>query len=67
MSKKTKRWNVGLQVSPEEEQKIKISAIQNGMGVADYVKKVLLDNLSAKISDQEIVKKQCSKSRKTVF
>lgn len=58
--KQTKRWNIGLKVSPEEEETIKIGAIKNGMGVADYVKKVVLDNLSANntVSTQGKTKKK---------
>ncbi len=49
----TKKWNVGLKVSPEEEKKIKIRAIKKGMKVSDYIKQLVMDDLSAnKVSIQ---------------
>ncbi len=42
---KTKKWNVSLRVSPEEEQKIKIGAIKMGMGVANYIKQAALEKI----------------------
>ena len=42
-----KGWNIRLKVSPEEERKIKKEAIDNDMRVAEYIKQVLLDRLSA--------------------
>ncbi|MGF1488270.1 MAG: hypothetical protein ACFBSE_14385 [Prochloraceae cyanobacterium] len=41
-----KRWNIGLKVSPEEEKIIKMEAIRQGMGISEYVKQTLLENLS---------------------
>lgn len=43
---KSKKWNVTLKVSLEEEKKIKIHAINMGLGVADYIKQAALENLS---------------------
>ena len=42
----TKKWNVSLKVSLAEEKRIKIGAIKRGMGVGDYIKKTVLDDLS---------------------
>ncbi len=42
----TKKWNVSLRVSLAEEKQIKISAIKRGMGVGDYIKKIVLEDLS---------------------
>ena len=42
----TKKWNVSLKVSLAEEERIKIGAIKRGMGVGDYIKKTVLDDLS---------------------
>ena len=42
----TKKWNVSLRVSLAEEKKIKIGAIKRGMGVGDYIKKIVLEDLS---------------------
>ncbi len=42
----TKKWNVSLKVSLAEEEKIKISAIKKGMSVGDYIKKIVLEDLS---------------------
>ena len=42
----TKKWNVGLKVSLEEEQKIKIKAIKKGMKVSDYIKKLVMEDLT---------------------
>ena len=42
----TKKWNVSLKVSFAEEERIKIGAIKRGMGVGDYIKKTVLDDLS---------------------
>ena len=44
----TKKWNVSLKVNSEEEKKIKMSAIEKGMRISDYIKQVVLDNLSTK-------------------
>jgi len=50
----TKKWNVSLKVSLEEEKKIKIGAIQRGLSVAEYLKKLVMEDLSVKkISTQE--------------
>jgi len=43
---KTKKWNVTLKVSPEEEKIIKIEAINMGLGVADYIKQAALEKIS---------------------
>ena len=42
-----KEWSVRLKVHPEEERTIKMAAIKKGMGIADYVKEIVLDHLSA--------------------
>jgi len=42
----TKKWNVSLKVSVEEEKKIKIGAIQKGLSVAEYLKQLVMDDLS---------------------
>jgi len=42
----TKKWNVSLKVSLAEEKRIKIGAIKRGMGVGDYIKKIVLEDLS---------------------
>ncbi len=42
----TKKWNVTLKVSLEEEQRIKIGAIKQGLGVADYIKQAALEKLT---------------------
>lgn len=42
----TKKWNVSLKVSLEEEKKIKIGAIQKGLSVAEYLKQLVMDDLS---------------------
>ncbi len=48
-----KKWNVGLKVSLEEEQIIKMEAIKKGMAISEYVKQAVLDNLSMnQISDR---------------
>ena len=40
-----KGWSIKLQVSPEEEKRIKKEAIDNDMRIAEYVKlKLLGDN-----------------------
>ncbi len=44
---KVKGWNIKLQVSCEEERKIKKDAIDYDMKVAEYIKHKLLDRLSA--------------------
>lgn len=44
--KKLKVWNVRLKVSEEEEKKIKMQAIQEGMMISEYIKETLLDRLS---------------------
>ena len=41
-----KGWNIKLQVSVEEERKIKKDAIDYDMKVAEYIKHKLLDRLS---------------------
>ncbi|MDJ0718343.1 MAG: hypothetical protein QNJ54_29645 [Prochloraceae cyanobacterium] len=41
-----KGWNIKLQVSVEEERRIKKDAIDYDMKVAEYIKHKLLDNLS---------------------
>ncbi len=43
-----KKWNVSLKVSLEEEKKIKIGAIARGLSVAEYLKQLVMDDLSAK-------------------
>ena len=49
----TKKWNVGLKVSPEEEQKIKMKALEKGMRISEYIKQAVLDSLSgSKISTE---------------
>lgn len=40
-----KKWNVGLKVSHEEERKIKIKAIKEGMRVSEYIKKLVMQDL----------------------
>ena len=48
-----KKWNVGLKVSPEEEQKIKMKALEKGMRISEYIKQAVLDSLSvSKISTE---------------
>ena len=42
----TKGWNIKLQVSIEEERKIKKDAIDYDLKVAEYIKQKLLDRLS---------------------
>ncbi len=42
-----KEWSIRLKVYPEEEERIKMEAIKKRMGIADYVKKIVLDHLSA--------------------
>jgi len=42
----TKKWNVSLRVSLAQEKQIKIGAIKRGMGVGDYIKKIVLEDLS---------------------
>ncbi len=41
-----KGWNIRLKVSHEEEQKIKMEALKKGMGISQYIKQTILDNLS---------------------
>jgi len=41
-----KEWSIRLKVRPEEERTIKMEAIKKGMGIAEYIKKVILDHLS---------------------
>ena len=45
MAKQTRKWNVSLKVSLEEEQKIRIGAIKMGLGLGDYLKQAALYNL----------------------
>ena len=56
----TKKWNVTLKVSPQEEQTIKIGAIKKGMSVAEYLKKLVLDDLSTSNISTLSKKKQSS-------
>jgi len=41
----TKEWSIKLRVSPEEEKKIKMGAIQKGMGIATYIKQAALEKI----------------------
>lgn len=43
-----KKWNVSLRVTPEEEQRIKITAIKMGMRVGEYIKQAALEDFSIK-------------------
>lgn len=46
MARVTRKWNISLKVSSEEEEKIRIAAIKMGMGVGDYVKQAALAKFS---------------------
>lgn len=52
-----KEWSIKLRVSTDEQQKIKMRAIEMSMGIASYIKQAALDgNLDDKKDSQKLKK-----------